>query len=284
MEDRVMAREVTRRRATADPAERTARRSAPRDADEDYEQDEPDTQDEGRSRRSARRSSRELDDTASDREVDRESRGRSGRAPRGSEKVAEVAGEEGWDGYRNTRAKTSTFNAEDVLTVGDKPVIIKCLQDGPFFTYQEHWVERGKGKGQRSFTCPGASSCALHEIGQDRTRAIALMNVADTADGAQKYWKMGPNAADALGDLAEELAEENRSLSDDDVYVRVTRKQNTNGFYSFKCSLVEDSRVDEPFDSSELGQFEDNLFDRSVIKATSYDILREIADEILDRE
>jgi hypothetical protein len=278
MEDRVMARQVTRRRATEDPAERTSRRSAQRDEDEGYEQEEPnDEAEQGGGRDSGRRSARR-----SVKPEDEDRRG-SGRAPRGSEKAAEVAGEEGWAGYRNTKAKTSTFNAEDVLAVGDSPLVVKCLQDGPFFTYQEHWVERGKGK-QKSFTCPGEGTCELHEVGEDGTRAIALMNVADTADGAQKYWKMGPNAADALSDLADELADDDRHLADDDVYVRIVRKKNSNGFFSYKCSLVEDSRVKEPFNSAELVEFEDNLFDKSVVKATPHSVLREVADEILDAE
>ena len=56
----------------------------------------------------------------------------------------------------------------------EEPVLVKFLEDEPFAVYEQHWIERPKGK--KSFVCMG-DGCPLCEILGDKPRGKFAFNV-----------------------------------------------------------------------------------------------------------
>jgi len=81
--------------------------------------------------------------------------------------------QEGWDAVD---ALLNTNNSEfpTDFRFSDEPQLIKFLQDRPFATYEQHWIERPKGK--KSFVCIG-NGCPLCEIIGDKPRGKFAFNI-----------------------------------------------------------------------------------------------------------
>lgn len=141
-----------------DEAPRRSRRRS-RDDDDEEEDDEP-------PRRSRR--SRDAEDDEDDAEDDR---GRGKKAP----KLKPLRS--GWSGLKVTQAKATDFPAELKLT--DEEQVVAFLEDEPFVTYVQHWIDERDGK--KSFICL-EENCPLCDIGSD-TRAMAVFNLALITDG-----------------------------------------------------------------------------------------------------
>ena len=81
--------------------------------------------------------------------------------------------QEGWDAVDallkadNTEFPTDFRFSEDTQ-------LIKFLQDRPFATYEQHWIERPKGK--KSFVCIG-DGCPLCEVLGDKPRGKFAFNI-----------------------------------------------------------------------------------------------------------
>jgi hypothetical protein len=81
--------------------------------------------------------------------------------------------QEGWDAVDALlKADNTEFPTDFRFT--DEPQLIKFLQDRPFATYEQHWIERPKGK--KSFVCIG-SGCPLCEILGDKPRGKFAFNI-----------------------------------------------------------------------------------------------------------
>ena len=81
--------------------------------------------------------------------------------------------QEGWDAVDALlKADNTEFPTDFRFT--DEPQLIKFLQDRPFATYEQHWIERPKGK--KSFLCIG-SGCPLCEILGDKPRGKFAFNI-----------------------------------------------------------------------------------------------------------
>lgn len=93
-----------------------------------------------------------------------------------SETVQPKAGatvNEGWDAVDALlKAENSEFPTD--FRFSDEPQLIKFLQDRPFATYEQHWIERPKGK--KSFVCVG-DTCPLCDILGDKPRGKFAFNV-----------------------------------------------------------------------------------------------------------
>jgi len=81
--------------------------------------------------------------------------------------------QEGWDAVD---ALLTTNNSEfpTDFRFSDEPQLIKFLQDRPFATYEQHWIERPKGK--KSFVCIG-DTCPLCDILGDKPRGKFAFNI-----------------------------------------------------------------------------------------------------------
>lgn len=81
----------------------------------------------------------------------------------------------GWDSFDEmiNKASTSSDYPTD-FKFTEEPVLIKFLEDAPFKTYDQHWIDRPKGK--RSFICLG-DDCPLCDILGDKPRPKLAFNV-----------------------------------------------------------------------------------------------------------
>jgi len=259
-----MARQLARRRAPADtrPPRRT-RREVEEDTVEDEYEDE------------------EVEETPR--------RGRSSRREpkvtrRGSERVSKrpERDTEGWDAYKSTRSETSSFNSADRFTIdGAGDGLVKFLEDRPFHTLKQHWVERGKGE-KKSWTCLGTKECPLDLLGEG-SRLLTYFNIVDVDDGAHKYWEAGPQVGDQIADFAD--SETFAPINQDGLYFEVNKKKDKGGFWQYTLRPVfEDDRAwpddVEPLTDDELDDALDHLFDRSVAEKPSIQALEAIAAEI----
>lgn len=81
--------------------------------------------------------------------------------------------QEGWEAAEALlTTETSEFPTD--FKFSEEPQLVKFLQDRPFATYEQHWIERPKGK--KSFVCMG-EGCPLCEILGDKPRGKFAFNV-----------------------------------------------------------------------------------------------------------
>lgn len=81
--------------------------------------------------------------------------------------------QEGWDAAEALlKVETTEFPTD--FRFSEEPQLVKFLQDRPFATYEQHWIERPKGK--KSFVCIG-DGCPLCEVLGDKARGKFAFNV-----------------------------------------------------------------------------------------------------------
>jgi hypothetical protein len=202
----------------------------------------------------------------------------------------------GTRGFASAAAKkrsNSSF-ADEFRPGDDNPVLIKILDDEPFDSYNQHWVEEGDaaGKTRHSFVCrddeyfDDDDGCPLCEIGWDAT-TYALFNILDLSNPRKPVnlvWKASPPVADLLERASR--AEKTSPINRVDVYfeaemVKKGRKREWHITPVKARDLEEDYKL-EPFTEEELADFSEDLFtDRtSVTKVDSYDELSDLADSL----
>lgn len=81
--------------------------------------------------------------------------------------------QEGWDAA-DALLKSDVTEFPTDFRFSEEPQLVKFLQDRPFATYEQHWIERPKGK--KSFVCLG-NGCPLCEILGDKPRGKFAFNV-----------------------------------------------------------------------------------------------------------
>jgi len=82
--------------------------------------------------------------------------------------------QEGWDAADVLLNNTDGTDFPTDYRFTDKSQLIKFLQPQPFATYEQHWIERPKGK--KSFVCAG-EGCPLCEVLGDKPRGKFAFNV-----------------------------------------------------------------------------------------------------------
>jgi len=100
----------------------------------------------------------------------------------------------GWAGVEQTKVVDSAYASR--LTVTDDPQIIKFVEDAPFASWRQHWIER---TGQKSFVCLG-EDCPLCNAGNKPSSRFAF-NIALLAEGEEpvlKSFEIGPRVIDQL--------------------------------------------------------------------------------------
>lgn len=204
-----------------------------------------------------------------------------------SSRVAKSAGNgAGWGAYTKAKetAKKSSFNSEDQLKVEDDPVLIKFVEDGPFESYYQHWVQRPKGK-KRSWTCPGEDDCPLCSLGQ-AVRCLTLFNVIEITEKAhtRKFWVCGKNAGDQVEEMA--MSKRHSPINDDTLYFEVTRKEADFG-YKYTLNPLRESELEEGevVSAEEVEGFLEALFESgpNTVDPVDQAGLAEVADEIVKR-
>lgn len=104
----------------------------------------------------------------------------------------------GWAAAEKMQNANSGFAQR--LRLGEDAIIIKFLEDDPYATYRQHWVERS---GQKSFTCIAdidERGCPLCKAGNRPTMKFSFNVVLMSADGdhSVKSYDVGARAIDSL--------------------------------------------------------------------------------------
>jgi hypothetical protein len=277
-------RPTRRRRAPSDdmPDEErnTPRRRRSRDEDED--EDEKPT----RSRRSR---SRDEDEDEPD-ERPRRNRRRSSDEDSGRSRRS---GTRGFGSYSSK--KRSGDYADDFKPKDNEPVLIKILDDEPFDSYNQHWIDEMKKGERKSYVCLDddyfgpegkRDECPLCAIG-DTPRTIALFNILNLSDPRKpevQVWAAPPTVADTFERAANE--KKTSPLNREDVYFEVelvkSKSKYTWSIVPVKGRDLQEDFDIEPFDADELEEFSKDLFEdrTAVTKVDDYDTLAEIADDL----
>ena len=90
--------------------------------------------------------------------------------------------QQGWDAADALLKVESTEYPNDFVFTG-QPQLIKFLNAQPFAIYEQHWIERPKGK--KSFVCLG-EECPLCDILGDKPRGRFAFNVIEFTGDNQK--------------------------------------------------------------------------------------------------
>lgn len=81
--------------------------------------------------------------------------------------------QKGWDAVDSTIA-TPVGDFPTDFRFTEEPVLVKFLEDEPFAVYEQHWIERPKGK--KSFVCIG-ETCPMCDILGDKPRGKFAFNI-----------------------------------------------------------------------------------------------------------
>jgi hypothetical protein len=104
----------------------------------------------------------------------------------------------GWGAVEQAKSADSPYAQR--LRVTEDPIIIKFIEDEPYATYRQHWVER---QGQKSFTCIAdldPKGCPLCDAGsRPSTRfAFNVLLLSHDSDPVLKSYEVGPRVIDQL--------------------------------------------------------------------------------------
>jgi hypothetical protein len=81
--------------------------------------------------------------------------------------------QQGWDAFDSLVQENSSEFPTD-FKFSEEPQLVKFLEDQPFASYEQHWIERPKGK--KSFVCIG-DTCPMCDIIGDKPRGKFSFNV-----------------------------------------------------------------------------------------------------------
>jgi hypothetical protein len=104
----------------------------------------------------------------------------------------------GWGAAEAVKHSDSPYAQR--LRVMEDPIVIKFLEDEPYASYRQHWVERS---GQKSFTCIAdidPKGCPLCDAGsRPSTRfAFNVVLLSSDSDPSIKSYEVGPRVIDQL--------------------------------------------------------------------------------------
>ena len=81
--------------------------------------------------------------------------------------------QQGWDAFDSLVQENSSEFPTD-FKFSEEPQLVKFLEDQPFASYEQHWIERPKGK--KSFVCIG-DACPLCDVLGDKPRGKFSFNI-----------------------------------------------------------------------------------------------------------
>ena len=198
----------------------------------------------------------------------------STRGRNGSQDSSRYGGK-GWNARKTFERKSKQF--ADELYVKDEEVLVKFLQDSPFWTYYRHWINAAPG--QKSFTCL-QDDCPLCEI--DSPRLVSMFNIVDLSDTKNptvKVWITSSQPTAAIVKLDEDP--KYSPINREDMYFALSRSRGSNGFYSYRIMPVKarDLQDDYGMDAlsqSDIAKFLENAYDENILRVVSRAELEEI--------
>jgi hypothetical protein len=267
-----MARTLTRRRSA-----RSTDAYSPADEPEDerYEEEEDERPARG-SRRGSRRESLHTEEAPASRRSRRPSKDED---DEDDEPTPSVGGK-GWGSYEKSKQANSSF--PDDFKVTNEEVLLKFLDEEPFWVYLQHWIER---KGKRSWTCLEVRCPLCDDAGDKPTQQVCfnVVDFTDPKDPKVKVWKVGPMVADILKNFAKN--DKTKPINRDDLYFSA-RKESKNNKTNYYITPVKERDIYDDWDvdpdNVDLDALEDDAYDESVFKVNSRSELKQIAREILN--
>ena len=185
----------------------------------------------------------------------------------------------GWKSFKDNKAKTSSFPTR--FTPDEENRLIKFIEDEPFATYNQHWIDGRPGK--KSFICIG-DDCPLCNIG-DRPTPYAVFNIIDLSEDAKGELKT-LEARPTLAGLIEVESKDKRfgPLTKGYYSIRRTGKKGkvTTTIKPVKVRDVEEDFDVKPLSDAALAAFEKKAWDDTSVATSTRKELREIAREIGD--
>lgn len=187
----------------------------------------------------------------------------------------------GWGAADETRSADSPFSQR--LKVTNEPQVIRFLEDDPYTSFRQHWIER---QGQKSFTCTSAihaKGCPLCDAG-DRPSARFCFNVAVLVPGEEpllRSYDVGPRVVDSLKNFHQDPRQ--GPLPKHYWAVSRTGKGNTS---QTNHQMVKASDLEEDWDLDELTEdqmkaLRAKAYDSSIVSIPSYKTLATLAAEEL---
>lgn len=196
----------------------------------------------------------------------------------------------GWGGFKKVKeAAPSTFAKEFKFPSqadGEKPVLIKFLEDEPFSNYLLHWQDEIRS-GKRSFICMATDDCPLCELGNDPSARTAFNIVVIDPSEEEPVPRLEIYSTGIKGGL------ELKAFHEDDVFGPLTK-----GYFSaiktgkgqgktqMKLTPVKERDVEEDYDvepltKAEIEKFREKMMDDSKFpNRESYAQLAAVADAI----
>lgn len=188
----------------------------------------------------------------------------------------------GWGAAEETKSADAPFAQR--LKIVKEDQIIKFLEDDPYTSYRQHWIER---QGQKSFTCISElheKGCPLCAAG-DRPAARFAFNVALlSADGdpVVKSYEVGPRVIDQLKNLHQ--SEKTGPLPKH--YFAVSRTgsgptSQTNHQMVKERDLEEEYNI-SPLTDDQIKALKAKAYNADIVSIPSYKTLQGIAKEELE--
>lgn len=187
----------------------------------------------------------------------------------------------GWGAAEETKTADSPF-AQRLKVTTDK-VVIKFLEDDPYTSFRQHWIER---QGQKSFTCTSnihAKGCPLCDAG-DRPSARFCFNVALLMQGEEpviRSYEVGPRVVDSLKNFHQDP--KMGPLPKNYWAVSKTGKGATSqtNHQMVKAGDLEEDWSLDPITEAQLAALKKKAYDSSIVSIPSFKTLQQIAAEEL---
>lgn len=188
----------------------------------------------------------------------------------------------GWGNVDQTKQADSPYAQR--LKVDDKPVVVKFLEDEPYTSYRQHWVER---QGQKSFTCIAdmhPQGCPLCDAGH-RPSARFAFNVALLSEDGEllvRSYEVGPRVIDSLKNFHQDPRQ--GPLSKHFWAISRSGKGPTS---QTNHQMVRDRDLEEewnivPPTESEIESLKGQAYDASIVPIPSRSTLQGVAAEDMD--
>lgn len=277
-----------------------SRPSRTRDEDQPEESTE-DAPEEPRSRRGSSTRPARRSAPAPRRDEDDEKPARSRSRSRDDDDDADADGDGsatsgGWGAWREKRAALSNFGEEFKVDY-KRRYLIRFLDDEPYATFGQHWLDDMPKGEKKSYICLGADCPLCDILGADsetKAKPLARFNVVEFVeekrDGKSlmvpkhKFWEIGPGVAQILEDYSDDP--QMSPLSD--FYWQVSKsKTSKKSPTTYQISAVKERDLWDDWGAEELTEeewndFLDKRFDSSSIRKDSADELAEIAEDYIN--
>jgi hypothetical protein len=189
----------------------------------------------------------------------------------------------GWGNAQKQKAASSPFPQR--LSPDKDGVVVKFLEDGPYASYRQHWINEIQ-QGTKAFTCidgMGTGSCPLCD-GGNRASSQFMFNVAELSEDGPaelKTYNVGITVFDQLSDHHTDP----RQGPLEKHYWVIKRSKNGNKWTTTLFMQREDELAEQGYQiPSEIELAAMKLWDDNEVRITPRKELVEVAAQYLDLE